>query len=325
MANLQAKPKVKETKSEKKETKSEKKETKSGKKKTKEASESKSSDKNETKEKKGHTTSTTIDSAAKFKTSTTRKDVVSAPKTEHKTRNSETHSSKKPEQPAFYENPVLGSLAIVLLLGVGFVLSYLISRLFARYREVDKRIDSRKNEIRDIELRLSQSGGIGVKPATLPPTIDNNALAERLTQLEDRVAELARQSKALLPSSPQTPPAGPTSASVPNLAPAAINFLYAELNQDQINKSIFKAGDKGQFTRIRLKEQQGGLYQFGLDPDLTSGQLDEVLTKQKHLEPFAEFTPKADARRAETRQAGQARRLPNGMFEVIQKAIIDFI
>ena len=225
------------------------------------------------------------------------------------------------EQP-WYDSPYVGITGVGLGVAALFALVFIWSILV----RLVERMDKRKSEALEMEGRLAlleKPGGGQAFSQTQPST---TGLLNRIERLEQELDYLRAKANPRA-GAPGVRMPEPVKTSSPAQAPIPSEpvLLYAELGQDHPNKAHFSAGAKGPYTRIRLKELRPNQFQFDLDPELSSGQLDEVLTKPKQLEPFADYDLKPNPRRAETRRPGLAQRLPSGLFEVTQKALIEFI
>ncbi|MEJ1928876.1 hypothetical protein WDZ92_01200 [Nostoc sp. NIES-2111] len=229
-----------------------------------------------------------------------------------------THEREQP----WYDSPYVGITGVGLGVAALFALVFIWSILV----RLVERMDKRKSEAQEMEGRLAlleKPGGGQAFSQTQPST---TGLLHRIERLEQELDYLRAKANPRA-GAPGVRMPEPVKTSSPAQAPIPSEpvLLYAELGQDHPNKAHFSAGAKGPYTRIRLKELRPNQFQFDLDPELSSGQLDEVLTKPKQLEPFADYDLKPNPRRAETRRPGLAQRLPSGLFEVTQKALIEFI
>ena len=242
-----------------------------------------------------------------------------------------TNLSRKPEptvkvksQPAWYENPLLAPVSLGLDILFALVFGWVASELFAKNKR-------RRRDIEDLKSptwKVPESGNYPPPKSSTAVAADGSALARRMAQLEDQVDQLTRKlnSTSSQPQPQEVVSVKPELGNQPQTATPVLAPLvfYVELNQTQPNPAVFQAGDKGRRTVLRLKEGQKGQFLFGIDPELSPSQLDEVLPKPAALEPFADLILKPNATRLNTSQPGQARRLPSGMFEVVQKAKIEF-
>lgn len=219
-----------------------------------------------------------------------------------------TQLAEKANGKSWYNNDLLAPASLLATLLLAVVLGWVYSNLIAKIkrRKNDIKILPEKQQIVDIERKQ--------------PVQDNTDLKDRINELEKIVAEM-QQNMKLLMTAPLPVDAPPPSAYSEPVSTSPV-YLYVDING---GANPFQAGPKGKYTVLRLKDIGGGQYSFGIDPELSPGSVDEVLTKPKQLETFADLIIGIKPQRLETRAPGLARRLPNGTFEVIKKAQIEFL